>query len=114
MRLDGIKELKKMLSDAPKELEADVKRTTKRHATSLQRKMVSQAFFSGPYTVGNIRRNIKIEASDGGMTYTVYPSPDYAPYVEYGTRFMGSQPFVRPAFWSERPLYLESLKRLVK
>ena len=36
------------------------------------------------------------------------------PYVEFGTRFMDAQPFVRPAFKQQVPIFKSDMKKLVK
>ena len=35
-------------------------------------------------------------------------------YVEFGTRFMDAQPFVRPAFKQQVPIFKSDMKKLVK
>ena len=36
-------------------------------------------------------------AGSGGTTYIVGTNVEYAPYVEFGTRHMSAQPYLRPA-----------------
>lgn len=39
---------------------------------------------------------------------------DYAPYVEFGTRFMLAQPYLGPAFQKQLPIFKKDLSKLVK
>lgn len=51
---------------------------------------------------------------EAGLTGIVGPTADYAPYVEYGTRFMSAQPYVRPAFNYQKVKFMAEMKALVK
>ena len=42
----------------------------------------------------------------------VKPTTKYSPYVEYGTRFMDKQPFVKPAFQKVKKEFVNDLKKL--
>lgn len=67
-----------------------------------------------PVDTGHLKRSIIITMSEGGLKAEVKPTADYAPYVEYGTRYMAAQPFVRPSYQKQREKFLTDLKRLVK
>lgn len=47
------------------------------------------------YTGGRLRQSINVRKITGG--YRVASNVRYAPFVEFGTRFMRAQPFMRPA-----------------
>ena len=36
------------------------------------------------------------------------------PYLEYGTRFMDAQPFVRPAFDEQKEKFKDDMQKLVR
>ena len=57
-----------------------------------------------------LRLNIK----DGGLTAVVAPTTEYAEYVEYGTRFMESQPYVRPALGEQKQIFKKDLEKVMK
>ena len=59
-------------------------------------------------------RSIGIDISDGGMTATVEPTAEYAPYVELGTRFMEAQPYLKPAFEEQKKQFEKDLQKLVR
>lgn len=49
-----------------------------------------------PVRTGHLRASIKVvKLSDGG--YRIGTDVNYAVYVEFGTRYMHAQPFLRPA-----------------
>lgn len=62
---------------------------------------------------GFMKRSIVIKVTDGGLRAEVKPTAEYAPYVEFGTRFMAAQPFMRPSYQKQRERFLEDLKRLM-
>lgn len=63
---------------------------------------------------GYMRSSIRIQILDNGLTVMVKPTAHYSPYVEYGTRFMEAQPFVRPAHDHQEPIFIGDLKQLLK
>ena len=48
------------------------------------------------------------------MTAAVGPTTDYSPYVEYGTRFMQAEPFVKPSWEEQKELFKKDMDKLVK
>jgi len=93
-----------------------VKAVVQKHGDQLNQRMKRQttsAFVKG-YTTGQTARSINTTMTDDGLTATVEPTTDYAAYVEYGTRFMQAEPFVRPAFDAQKKLFKNDMKRLVK
>lgn len=67
-----------------------------------------------PVQTGQLKRSIMLSVSDKGLTATVAPHTDYAPYVEYGTRYMSAKPFVRPAFNEQIPKFQRDLEKIVR
>lgn len=63
---------------------------------------------------GFMKRSITLYISDDGMTVTVKPTANYSGYVEYGTRFMEAQPFVRPAYDQQLPIFISDIIKLMK
>lgn len=53
-----------------------------------------------PWDTGTLRRSITYEPGRDGKGYYVDVGTNviYAPFVEFGTRYMRAQPFLRPAF----------------
>ena len=85
------------------------------NGAELQRNMVSKAVFTKGYSTGQTRRSIPVGSGfrDGGLTTFAGPTTEYAPYVEYGTRKMSAQPFVKPAFNEQKVKFQADMKRLV-
>lgn len=64
-----------------------------------------------PVDTGTLRRSIRLDIEDGGMTAEVSANTEYAAYVEYGTRFMAAQPFLRPALAEQAEQFKSDLER---
>lgn len=80
-------------------IETHADNCTRKIAEGIQRKAQAKA----PVRTGHLREGIKVNG--GGNSYEVSASSleggadrEYAAYNEYGTRRMGAQPFMRPAF----------------
>ena len=95
VKLNGTEEVLKMLQKAGK-LEA-VKQVVKADGGSLQARAMRKAPVA-PVNGGTLKRSISIELIDQGLTAKVEPHTDYAAYVEYGTRKMEAQPYMKPAY----------------
>lgn len=67
-----------------------------------------------PVDTGFLRRSIVFAIADGGLTATSKAGAEYAPYLEYGTRFMSAQPFMRPAYNQQKAKFKSDMGRLVK
>ena len=108
IRLEGIKEFKAALEDRGRvqELVAPVVRY---HGAQLQEK----AQRSAPVDTGNLKRSIRLDIRNEGMTAEVAATADYSGYVEYGTRFMNAQPYMRPAFLQQKEKFVKDLERVL-
>lgn len=73
---------------------------------------MERAYIKG-YSVPYTKKTVFVQKSAGGMTASVGPTTDYAPYVEYGTRKMSAEPAVRPAFNTVKPKFIADLKKEV-
>lgn len=108
IKLTGVQELqKKLKQNAALD---DVKRVVSHNGAQLQAKSQRNA----PVDTGTLKRSIGLGIRDSGMTAEVEPTAEYAPYVEYGTRFMNAQPFVGPAFHDQKEKFKDDLKKLVE
>lgn len=63
---------------------------------------------------GTTKRSVDLKFSDDGMTAESGPTTEYAPYVNWGTRFMEPQPFVSDAYHEQAPKFKKALQKLVK
>lgn len=81
---------------------------------ALQQEMMREAVFTKGYSTGATKRSIELEMRDNDFTAGVQPTTEYSPYVEYGTRFMSAQPFVRPALRTRRGTFISELRDILK
>lgn len=110
--VDGLEELEKKLK-ANVTLE-DVKQVVRQNGAELQKKIQSKADFAKGYQTGTTKRSVGLEITDGGFTAESGPTTEYAPYVEYGTRFTEAQPFVRPALEEQAAQFKSDMQKLVR
>lgn len=112
LEIRGIKELQDSLKDG---VTLDhVKKVVRHHGSQLQQRMQRKADFSKGYQTGTTKRSIKLNFDSSNLEARVGPQTHYSPYLEYGTRFMDAQPFVKPAFDEQRDKFLKDMKRLKK
>ena len=112
IKVEGLKELQKALKDNI--TLDDVKAVVKQNGAELQEKTQKNADFKKGYQTGTTKRSIGLAITDGGLSAEVEPTTEYSPYLEYGTRFMEAQPFVRPAYEEQKKQFQKDMQRLVK
>lgn len=93
-----------------------VKKVVKFHGGQLSERMKvqTQQSFKKRYSTGDTASSINTVIADGGFAAKVGPTTDYAEYVEYGTRFMEAEPFVKPAFDAQKEKFKSDMKKLVR
>lgn len=92
----------------------DVKRVVRHNGAKLQERMQDKADFKMGYQTGQTKRSIGLEIKDGGLAAEVGPETEYSPYLEYGTRFMDAQPFVKPAFDEQKEKFKSDMQKLMR
>ena len=112
IKVEGLEELQKQLRKNA-DLN-DVKRVVRQNGSELQRKIQSNADFDKGYQTGTTKRSVGLEINDGGLTAESGPTTEYSEYLEFGTRFMEAQPFVKPALDEQSKQFEKDLKKLVK
>ena len=119
LEVEGLEELAEKLQEMAR-LEP-AKKVVKMNASELQIKAQNKAQFRGHFEgkrfvkpTGNLKRMIKGPyILDGGLAAEVRAEAEYSAYVEYGTRYMGAQPYFRPAFNEQKEIFKKDLKKLV-
>ena len=112
IKITGVKELQQRLK---KNVTLDdVKKVVRQNGSELQTKMQDKADFVKGYQTGQTKRSITLEMQNSGLTAEVQPTTEYSPYLEFGTRFMSAQPFVRPAFEAQLTQFKSDMQKLVK
>lgn len=110
--IKGIDELQKRLKQNV--TLDDVKKVVRQNGSELHERMQDKADFKKGYQTGTTKRSIGLEIKDSGFTAEVEPTTEYSPYLEFGTRFMEAQPFVRPAFDEQVQQFKSDMQKLVK
>lgn len=112
LEIKGLDKLEKALRDNA--TLSDVKRVVRTNGSQMQKQMQTNADFDKGYQTGTTKRSIDLEIKNGGFTAEVEPGTHYSPYLEYGTRFMGAQPFVKPAYNSQKIKFKRDLNKLMR
>lgn len=112
IKVEGLDELQKALK-ANVTMD-DVKRVVRQNGSEMQRKIQSNADFKKGYQTGTTKRSVGLEIKDNGFTAEVEPGTEYSPYLEYGTRFMDAQPFVKPGHEAQAAQFKKDMQKLVK
>ena len=124
IKIVGMQALKKKLE---KNVRMDaVKKVIRHNGSQLQDKAQRNADFKGHYEwvkgkgkvfvkpTGDTKGSIRLDLLDSGLTAEVGPTTEYAEYLEYGTRFMEAQPFLKPAFDDQKKQFERDMKRLTE
>ena len=112
IKITGLKELEKKLKDNV--TMNDVKTVVRHNGAELQSKIQDNAEFTKGYQTGTTKRSVGLEIIDDGFTAESGPTTEYAPYLEYGTRFMDAQPFVKPALDQQKKEFQSDMQKLVR
>ena len=112
IRIEGLEELqKKLKKNANMD---DVKKVVRHNGSQLQQKIQQKADFKKGYQTGTTKRSVNLEIKDGGLTAESGPMTEYAEYLEFGTRFMEAQPFVKPALEEQSKKFESDLRKLME
>lgn len=87
-----------------------VKMIVKKHGSQMHNKAVRLA----PVDTGTLRRSVQKSVFSGGLTVVVDVTAEYSMYVEYGTRYMQAQPFIRPAYYGQVSKFINDIQKLMK
>ena len=88
----------------------DVKRVVQQNGSELQSKAQNYA----PVDTGTLKLSIGLNITDGGLTAKSEATAEYAPYQEWGTRYMEAQPYMKPAFNDQKHQFKSDMKRLTE
>ncbi|ELK47183.1 HK97-gp10 family putative phage morphogenesis protein [Halobacillus sp. BAB-2008] len=113
MDLKGLDMLLANLERMDNDIEGDVDKIVKNNAIEQSGQVTENAVFTEGYQTGYTRRNIETERV-GDMHYRTISKSEHSGFLEYGTRYMDAQPFVYPAHFDQKPVFLSDLKRLVE
>ena len=108
---------KKLIQNAKME---DVKKVVKDNGLTLQGNVVKNAgevTFNKGYFTGNLKQDVAdhgLKLSNGGLTATVGTSVEYGPPLEYGTRYMEAEPFLKAPFEQVKKEFKADIDNLAK
>lgn len=108
IKFTGTNELKAALKKKV-EFEA-AKRIVRQNGAELQ----ARAQRNAPVDTGTLKRSIGLEISGDGLTAKSAATAEYAPYQEWGTRYMEAQPYMGPAFNDQKEIFKRDLNKLMK
>lgn len=124
IEIKGLDKLEKALKEDMTLTE--VKKVVRKNGSELQTKIQRNADFQGHWgyvpgkgrafipPTGALKGSVRLEITDGGFTAESGPTKEYGEYVEYGTRFMDAQPFVRPALEAQVRKFKSDMNDLVR
>lgn len=112
IRIEGLEELQKQLKKNANM--DDVKKVVRHNGSQLQQKIQRKADFKKGYQTGTTKRSVSLEFKDSGLTAESGPATEYAEYLEFGTRFMDAQPFVKPALEEQSKKFESDLRKLME
>lgn len=107
VQLRGVDELIKILNPGP--VQDAVKVVVQEHGAQLQ----GRAHRTAPKDTGELRRSIRLEFKESGLTAQVSATVPYAKYVEFGTRKMAARPFMKNALQHQGVKFVRDIGRVL-
>lgn len=108
---------KKLIENAKME---DVKKVVRDNGLALQGNAVKNAgetTFNKGYFTGNLKQDVAgngFKLSNGGLTAKVGTSTEYGAHLEYGTRYMEAEPFLKDPFEQTKKEFKADIDKLTK
>ena len=110
VKIVGLARMIKGLTDIYRNSDSEIGRVVKANTAELQQKEMR----SVPVDTGFLKRSILLTMKDNGLTGVVEPTATYATFVEFGTRFMAAQPYVRPNYDAQAKQFIQDMQKFVK
>lgn len=111
-KIEGLDEMFSKVKKSSQSVYASLQKELHDEGLKLSKVMKQKAVFTKGYSTGATRKSIRLINRKDSVT--VGPRTDYAPYLEFGTRFMEAQPFVKPAIDEIRPDFEKTFRKLVE
>ena len=114
----GLDKLEKKLIQNAKMEEA--KKVVRDNGLTLQSNVVKNAgetTFNKGYFTGNLKQDVAgngFKLSDGGLTAKVGTSVEYGPHLEFGTRYIEAEPFLKAPFEQIKNEFKADIDKLAK
>jgi len=114
MKIHGLDELRRKFVQLEQKTQGRVlENAAVSGATLIQNAAVKKC----PKLTGNLARSIHTEVAERSNTRVmteIGTNVEYAPFVEFGTRRMGAQPYMRPAFDNNKQAAINEIKAALK
>jgi len=114
VRIEGLEDIKFKLKSFTPEVNEAIEKEIKISAINIQR----EAKKICPWRSNRLRSSIAIQllGSGGRINAAEIGSyhVEYAPYVEFGTRYMKAEPYLRPAYDAEIPKYKANVAKILR
>ncbi len=68
----------------------------------------------GAVDTGATRSSIFVDPGTPSFEQKIGPTTEYAPFIEFGTRYMAARPFMVPTLEKERTPFMEALVEVLK
>lgn len=107
----GKEELAEFLAKHRKSVIENSKRVVRKYGSEFQKAVMQHP--PTPHDTGTLIRGIRLDIADQGLTAVVYPTAHYAEYLEYGTRYMNAQPFMRPTMQKIEPQFIRAMDKIM-
>lgn len=105
---DGIEELTVTINNSHRKAVQQAEKVLKNNTEKLKK----EARGIAPEDTGFLKNNITTRY--GGMTGEVTSKAMYSGFLEYGTRYMSAQPFMRPSLDKIHPMFLKDMTDVMK
>ena len=109
-KIKGLDQWFRKTDNKSKELEESVKSLIAETAYKIE----SDAKKLTPVDTGNLRRSIKTDIKEDGLTAEIGTNVEYAIYVEFGTSKQPARPYLTPAYVKQKKKFNDGLRDIVK
>ncbi len=114
IKITGLKELSSKLKKN-RSLK-DVRKVVLMNTAELEAlmKVTTEGAFTKGYATGTTKNSIAMTIENTGLTGIVQPHTEYSMYVEFGTRYMSAEPFVKPSYTAQKVKFMNDMRRLFR
>lgn len=110
----GVTQLEAKLKAETPEMKIAVMNIVKKNGSQMASKMRKNMQATYQHPTGRTKGSVAENYANAGFSVSVGPHTEYAPYLEYGTRFMTPRPTVRPAFLAQSAIFTSDLKKVFR
>ena len=97
------------LSKFNNELDDKIKTVVQIAARNIERDAKQRMTDQDAVDTGATRNGIFVDPGTPSFSQRIGPVTEYAPFIEFGTRYMAARPYMIPALEKERNRFLEAL-----